>query len=114
FEDTATAAVLTADNARPSVHLPRAGSSWSLSSGLHRAPAPSDTTAARSSVSAAASIIISPPTERPMPPIRRGSTAGLVCRYLIAHLISVWPPQPQALGSPSLRPSPRRSNSRTP
>ena len=43
-----------------------------------RAPAPSDTTARSASVSAAVSSIISPPTERPMPPMRSGSTSGPV------------------------------------
>ena len=43
----------------------------------HRAdPAPSDTTALKSSVSAAAWSIISPPTESPTPPMRSGSTSG--------------------------------------
>jgi hypothetical protein len=76
FDDTATAAVFAADIARPSVYLPRAESGWSMSSVVLRAPAPSDTIAASSSVSAAASIIISPPTDRPIPPMRSGSTSG--------------------------------------
>ena len=61
----------------PSARCPaRAGSSWSMSSLVDRAPAPSETTAASASVSAAVSIIISPPTDSPMPPIRSGSTSG--------------------------------------
>jgi hypothetical protein len=114
LEDTATAADFTTDIARPKVHLPRAGSSWSMSSAVDRAPAPSDTTAASASVSAAVSIIISPPTERPMPPIRSGSTSGRRCKYAMAALTSASPPQPQAFGSPSLSPSPRRSKRSTP
>ena len=58
-----------------------------------RAPAPSDTIAARS-VSAAASISSSPPTDRPIPPIRSGSTSGRRWRYAIAALISARRPSP--------------------
>ena len=47
------------------------------SSRTERLLAPSETIALRPPDSAAASIIISPPTERPMPPIRSGSTSGL-------------------------------------
>ena len=57
-----------------------AGKSWSNSSLYMRDPAPSETTARRSSVSAATSSISSPPTERPRPPMRSGSTSGRCCR----------------------------------
>ena len=79
-----------------------------------RALAPSDTIAFSADDSAAASIIISPPTERPMPPIRSGSTSGRPCRNATAAWTSRSPCQPKRFGSPSLSPSPRRSKSRTP
>ena len=54
-----------------------------------RVPAPSETTAASSSVSAAAWSISSPPTERPIPPILPGSTSGRVLRNSIAARMSL-------------------------
>ena len=73
-----------------------AGPRCRASSAIVRAPAPSETTAARSLVSAAASSISSPPTDRPMPPMRSGSTsvAGLA-GSAIAALMSSSPPQPK-------------------
>ena len=57
--------------------------------------------------------IISPPTESPMPPMRPGSTSG---RRAGSRSPRGCPsPVPaDAFGSPSLSPSPRRSNSSTP
>ena len=76
----------------PSISIP------SCSSLSARAPAPSETTARRSSVSAAASSIISPPTDSPIPPMRPGSTSGRCCRKRIAALMSRSPPHPKAFG----------------
>ena len=50
--------------------------SMCTASRTERIPAPSDTTALKSSVSAAAWSIISPPTESPTPPMRSGLTSG--------------------------------------
>ena len=77
-------------------------------------PAPSETTAARPSDWAAACSINSPPTEKPIPPIRPGSTSGRLLRKSTAAAMSLSPPQPKMFGSPWLAPSPRRSESRTP
>ena len=46
--------------------------------------APSETIALNASECAAAWISISPPTEKPIPPIRSGSTSGRLWRYLAA------------------------------
>ena len=86
----------------------------SRNSPTDREPAPSETTALRSSVSAAAWSISSPPTDSPRPPIRSGSTSGRRFRNSIAALMSFSPSQPKPCGSPSLSPEPRRSNSSTP
>ena len=56
--------------------MPEAGISSLRSSRIDRAPAPSDTSASSASVRAAVSSSISPPTEKPIPPIRPGSTSG--------------------------------------
>ena len=48
------------------------------SSRIERAPAPSETTARRPALPAAASTIISPPTEKPMPPTRPSCTSWLL------------------------------------
>ena len=48
----------------------------SVDSRHERSPAPSETTPARPSFSAASWIISSPPTEKPIPPMRPSSTSG--------------------------------------
>src|SRR5215211_4151914 len=94
--------------ARVSSHLPPG---FASSSRTERPLPPSETIAFSALDSAAASIIISPPTDRPMPPIRPGSTSGRLCTNLTAAWMSRSPCQPSRFGSPSLSPSPspRRS-----
>ena len=87
LENSSSAGVLGQERVEAPDHRRRRRTARAPRSGCG-CPAPSETTAARSGLSAAAWSSISPETDRPSPPIRAGSTSGRPSRKSTAAWMS--------------------------